>query len=180
MRSLAAGLSCVLAAGCSYLRTDEPMYETASCASSGAGPADGGAPGGGGDAGTLGFARDVAGTLSVRCALSGCHDAMARSGGLELYAPPVPVDGGTAPNFAAAQEVYAELVVRGDGGVRGVPAMETPTLNRVEPGSPTCSYLVRKLAGTSGIVGARMPLGGPFDDRLTRLVSDWVAEGAAP
>jgi hypothetical protein len=42
---------------------------------------------------------------------------------------------------------------------------EQPTVLRMQPRSPNNSYLVRKLEGTSGITGSRMPLGGLFLDQ---------------
>jgi hypothetical protein len=56
---------------------------------------------------------------------------------------------------------------------------EVASLMRVLPGNPDASYIVRKLEGASGIVGGRMPLGGPY---LTQAqinnVRDWIANGA--
>jgi len=46
----------------------------------------------------------------------------------------------------------------------GVPSQEVPALMRVHPGRPDSSYLIKKLKGEEGIVGAQMPLVG---DRLT-------------
>jgi hypothetical protein len=44
----------------------------------------------------------------------------------------------------------------------GVASLEVPSLDRVAPGDPANSYLVRKINGGPSILGARMPLGGPF------------------
>lgn len=66
-----------------------------------------------------------------------------------------------------------------DGGdLIGVPSFERPDMARVEPGRPERSYLVLKLTGDGGIDGGRMPLGGPFDERIERIVADWVEAGA--
>ena len=43
----------------------------------------------------------------------------------------------------------------------GVPSTEDPGLLRVKAGVPDSSYLVLKLAGSPGIIGAQMPFGGP-------------------
>ncbi len=48
----------------------------------------------------------------------------------------------------------------------------------VVPGRPCQSAIVRKLRGTAG-TGVRMPKNGPFwSDSDTRLMMDWIAEGA--
>jgi len=66
---------------------------------------------------------------------------------------------------------YANLV--------NVDSLEQPALKRVLPGNAADSYLVRKLEGTAGISGARMPQGGPFFDAATidRLKA-WINAGA--
>jgi uncharacterized protein (TIGR03118 family) len=96
--------------------------------------------------------------FTPRC--SGCH-----TGG-----------GGTLPtsmNLASAAGTYAALV--------NVTSQEAGSLKRVLPGDPSSSYLVRKLEGTAGIVGERMPFGGPYLDQPTiNQVRDWIQAGAAP
>ncbi len=58
-------------------------------------------------------------------------------------------------------------------------ADEIPTLMRVNPGNPDDSYLVKKLEGTADIVGARMPLGGPYlSQEQIDQVRSWIANGA--
>ena len=64
-----------------------------------------------------------------------CHSGAAAPEGLELD----------------AAHSYALLV--------GVPSNEDPGRLRVKPGSPDASYLVLKLEGSPGIVGAQMPFG---------------------
>jgi hypothetical protein len=60
-----------------------------------------------------------------------------------------------------------------------VPSIEVPALLRVKPNDPANNYLIRKLEGTAGIQGSRMPLGGPFLDQATiDLVKAWIASGA--
>ena len=58
-------------------------------------------------------------------------------------------------------------------------ADEKPELMRVNPGNPDASYIVQKLEGASGIVGSRMPLGGPYlSQTQINSVRDWIANGA--
>lgn len=58
-------------------------------------------------------------------------------------------------------------------------ADEKPELMRVNPGNPDASYIVQKLEGASGIVGGRMPLGGPYlSQTQINNVRDWIANGA--
>ncbi len=60
----------------------------------------------------------------------------------------------------------------------GVKSRQTG-LQRVEPGNPDNSYLVRKLEGGPGIAGSRMPQGGPFLDQATiDRIRQWITEGA--
>lgn len=88
------------------------------------------------------------------CAFSGCHGGASPAQGMNLS------DG----------ETFANVV--------GVPANEVPSLNRVEPGDPDASYLVRKIDGTAS-VGGRMPLGRPpLSNAQIQAVRDWVAAGA--
>ncbi|MDH4124488.1 MAG: CHRD domain-containing protein [Gammaproteobacteria bacterium] len=52
-------------------------------------------------------------------------------------------------------------------------------LDRVEPGNPDNSYLIRKLEGGPNIVLNRMPQGGPFLDQATiDMVRQWISDGA--
>ena len=73
-------------------------------------------------------------------------------------------------NLSSANESYAALV--------NVVSLQV-SQDRVEPGDPDNSYLVRKLEGDAGIVGNRMPQGGPFLDQDTmNLIRQWVLDGA--
>lgn len=58
-------------------------------------------------------------------------------------------------------------------------ADEIPTLMRVNPGKADDSYLIKKLEGSADIVGARMPLGGPYlaQEQIDQVRS-WIANGA--
>ncbi len=63
----------------------------------------------------------------------------------------------------------------------GVPSTEVPGTLRVKPGDPTNSYLIQKLQGSSGIVGAQMPFGGPYLPQSTiDVIVQWIAAGAQP
>lgn len=58
-------------------------------------------------------------------------------------------------------------------------ADEIPNLMRVNPGKPDDSYLIKKLEGSADIVGARMPLGGPYlSQEQINQVRSWIANGA--
>lgn len=75
-------------------------------------------------------------------------------------------------NLSSAGATYAALV--------NVMSEQSPGMDRVEPGSPDASYLIRKLEGTQA-VGQRMPAGGPFLDAATiNQVRSWIQAGAAP
>ena len=60
-----------------------------------------------------------------------------------------------------------------------VQSQEVSGLMRVAPGDPENSYIIHKLEGRPGIVGARMPFGGPFlDDATIDQVRSWIEAGA--
>ena len=66
----------------------------------------------------------------------------------------------------------------------GIPSVEIPLMDRVEPGEPDQSYLVHKIEDTHldvGGMGFAMP---SFSDLLAeddiQLVRDWIEQGAAP
>jgi len=82
--------------------------------------------------------------------------------------------GGSAPQGLQldADHSYAMLV--------GVPSSEQPNVLRVEAGDPDSSYIIRKLEGSGGIAGERMPLGGPYLDQATiNVIRQWITNGAA-
>lgn len=93
--------------------------------------------------------------LSPKCATSGCH-----------------VPGGTGPMpLRTTNESFANLV--------GVASIQKTNLNRVQPGDPDNSYIVRKLEGGPDITDQRMPLGGSrLTDTEIDLVREWIANGA--
>jgi hypothetical protein len=69
-----------------------------------------------------------------------------------------------------ADSSFAQLV--------GVPSVQVPALNRVQPGEPDESYLVHKLEGTADL-GLRMPLGlPPLDATEIDAIREWIALGA--
>ena len=66
---------------------------------------------------------------------------------------------------------YATLV--------GTNSFLKPSVRRVVPGDPENSYLIHKLEGRTGIVGVRMPLGGPYlTDGQIRVIRRWIELGA--
>ena len=81
--------------------------------------------------------------------------------------------GGSAPEGLQldAAHSYALLV--------GVPSVEVPSVLRVKPGDPDNSYLIMKLEGAPGIVGAQMPFGGPYLPQSTiDVIRQWIIDGA--
>lgn len=92
------------------------------------------------------------------CAFSGCHAGSSPEEGMNL-----------SQNLA-----YADIV--------NVISSQQPGLKRVDPGQPDNSYLVRKIQGTAGIEGDRMPADGP--PYLTTAQIDtirlWITNGALP
>jgi hypothetical protein len=73
-------------------------------------------------------------------------------------------------NFSSTGDSFAALV--------GVTSIQVSALDRVEPGNPDDSYLIRKLEGTQS-VGMRMPQGGPFLDQDTiDTIRQWISDGA--
>jgi hypothetical protein len=91
--------------------------------------------------------------FNARC--TGCHSGAAAPQGLNL----------------SAGSSYDLLV--------DVDSNEVPALKRVDPGNADESYIIRKLEGAAGIVGGRMPLGGPYLDQDTiDRIRAWIDEGA--
>ncbi len=74
-------------------------------------------------------------------------------------------------NLTSAQTSFDNLV--------NVPSLQIPAIDRIEPGDPDNSYLIQKIEGAAGIVGSRMPQGGPFLDQATiDMIRQWVSDGA--
>jgi len=92
------------------------------------------------------------------CSASGCH-----SGPTSNVLP-------SGMNLTSAANSFAALV--------NVTSLQVGSLNRVTPGDPDNSYLVRKLEGTQS-VGGRMPQGGPFlNQAQLDMVRQWISDGA--
>jgi hypothetical protein len=78
-----------------------------------------------------------------------------------------------AMDLTSASATFASLV--------GVASLQAPSLPRVQSGDPANSYVVRKISGAAGIVGQRMPAGGPFLDQPTvDAIALWISAGANP
>lgn len=90
------------------------------------------------------------------CAKDGCHAASAASGGMVL-------EEGRA---------YAEIVNH--------PAAGNSSFDRIEPGDPERSYMIKKLRGDPDITGSQMPLDAPgslTQEQMDGLVG-WILAGA--
>lgn len=62
----------------------------------------------------------------------------------------------------------------------GVRSNQQPSLERVDPGNPDASYLIRKLEGTAA-TGEQMPLDlPPLPQSDINVIRQWIAEGAPP
>ncbi len=109
--------------------------------------------GGGGNEATFTAVQNQIFTPS--CALSGCHSSGSQASGLNL----------------SAGAAYSNIV--------NVASNEQPSVDRIEPGEPSDSYLYLKVTGDSSIDGSRMPLGGPaLSEDLIDLLRDWIEAGA--
>ncbi|HEX9653826.1 MAG TPA: hypothetical protein VGA99_08950 [bacterium] len=93
--------------------------------------------------------------FSARCAVPGCHVP----NGLGLM------------SLRNTNESFTNLVSR--------PSAQRSNLFRVQPGNANNSYIIQKLAGASGIMGTRMPQGGPYlsSDQIN-LIRQWIDDGA--
>lgn len=61
----------------------------------------------------------------------------------------------------------------------GVPSVEQPGLERVNPGNPDQSYMVLKIEGAPGIQGGQMPLGEtPLPEDTINAIRQWISNGA--
>jgi hypothetical protein len=98
-----------------------------------------------------------ANVFSVSCAVSGCHRGGGAPYGLQLE-----------PGLSA-------------GNLINVPAPRNANLIRVVPGDPDASFLIQKLQGIDGLLGDRMPDGGPYLSTATvNVIRQWVQDGAPP
>lgn len=76
-------------------------------------------------------------------------------------------------NLESASVSYSNLV--------NVPAAHPEAAGRVRvvPNDPDASFLVMKLEGGPGLVGARMPFGGqPLSADQIQMVREWILDGA--
>jgi hypothetical protein len=70
-----------------------------------------------------------------------------------------------------AAHAYDDLV--------GVPSVEEPNVERVNPGNPDLSYMVLKIEGAAGIEGAQMPFGEtPLPQTTIDAIRQWITNGA--
>src|SRR5712671_1343370 len=127
---------------------------------------------------------DVSGARALVALGAALLAACAGNGeGLDANGQPLGSAGGTPPpltaDFQSIQDnVFTPVCVRCHSGAGapqglqldaahsyallvGVPSNEEPGLLRVQPGVADSSYIVLKLEGSSAIVGAQMPFGGP-------------------
>jgi Bacterial Ig-like domain len=144
----------------SVARTFATITATAAVASCGGGGGGGYGSGGGGGSGSGGTALQANFTsiqdnvFTPIC--TACHTGAGAPQGLRLD----------------SANSYALLV--------GVASQEAPALQRVAPGDPNNSYLIKKLEGTAG-VGGRMPLGGtPLAQADIDVIRQWITDGAQP
>lgn len=102
------------------------------------------------------FAQIQAQIFTPNCVKAGCHDAATASNDMVLE----------------AGQAYGQIVNR--------PAVGNSSLDRIEPGDPERSYLIKKLRGDPDITGAQMPLDNPgslTQQQMDGLVG-WVLAGA--
>jgi hypothetical protein len=109
--------------------------------------------GGGGEEATFSAVQQQ--IFSASCAFSGCHAGGAPAEGLNL----------------SEGQAYAEIV--------NVRSSQQAGRDRIEPGSPSTSYLYLKILGDASISGSRMPRGAPaLSQALKDLLRDWIERGA--
>jgi hypothetical protein len=93
----------------------------------------------------------VARLFERSCTTSGCHTGPVPQMGMDLN----------------PGQFFASVVNK--------PSQEVPALMRVHPGRPDSSYLIMKVRGAPGIVGAQMPFTG---EKLTeaeiKTIEDWI------
>jgi len=111
------------------------------------------------------FSSHVQPVFTASCASGGCHAGAAPKQGMDL----------------SSGNAYANIV--------NVAAVEpTPSMDRIEPGDPTLSFMIHKLEGTQGGLvcspvppgcGTRMPQGAPpLPLQTIRMIKRWVTAGA--
>jgi hypothetical protein len=92
------------------------------------------------------------------CSVAGCHD-------------------GGGPQLPRSMDLRTENASR--TSLVGVTSIQVPSRQRVAPGNAADSYVIRKLEGGPGILGQRMPFGGPYLDQNTiNAIREWIGNGA--
>ena len=102
------------------------------------------------------FTQVQAQIFTPNCAKAGCHTAASFAGNMILE----------------AGQAYGQIVNR--------PAVGNSSLDRIEPGDPELSYLIKKLRGDPDITGDRMPQDNPgslTQEQMDGIVG-WVLAGA--
>ncbi len=95
--------------------------------------------------------------FDLNCALSGCHV-------------------GGSPNLPGVMNLSAG---QARANIVGVRSIEMSNLFRIDPGNPDNSYLVWKIEGRAGIVGAQMPFGRlPLSAEEITAIRQWITDGA--
>ncbi len=114
------------------------------------------APAESGSGPALTFAQIQAQVFTPSCAKSGCHVPGVAAGGMVL----------------AAGQSYGQIV--------GRPSQESPSLDRIQPGDPERSYLLKKIRGDADISGSRMPQDGPPFLSAEEIdgIAAWIRAGA--
>jgi hypothetical protein len=84
------------------------------------------------------------------------------------------------PNGGAFRQVGLDLSTSGSyDSLVGVASRQKTTLLRVVAGDPDNSYLLHKLEGRTDVIGARMPLRGPYlSDGQIAIIRRWIQLGA--
>lgn len=83
--------------------------------------------------------------------------------------------GATPPQGQNLSEAVAYL------NIVNVASAQQPSLKRIAPGDTTNSYLIRKVQGTPGITGLRMPRNNPpLSTAQIDSIRSWVFNGALP
>jgi len=96
-----------------------------------------------------------ANVFTPSCAKAGCHTGSMPQAGLNL-------DAGAS---------WANLV--------NMPSSQNMLLTRVIPMDPDGSFLIQKLEGAPGIIGARMPADGNYLQQVTvDVIRQWILDGA--
>jgi mono/diheme cytochrome c family protein len=63
----------------------------------------------------------------------------------------------------------------------GMPSAEKSSIPMIDPGHPGNSYLIMKVQGAKGILGAQMPLAGTkLTDAQIKVLEDWISGMPAP